>query len=975
MTNGRESDTKRHFVLTGLPWVLGLAVLGFYLVTLNRSLSFLPDWMTFFGSAPSGVRIAGWSWQPEYYSPAYYAVTYPLHWLPTSWVPLATNLFSAFCAALAMAQLARSVALLPHDRTRDQRDRVGSKHSLLTFSLAWIPPVFAVLICAFGLGFWEHGTNGTVEMFDLLLFSYVVRSLLEYRLDEQEGRLYRAAFVFAAGMTGNIAMIGFFPLWMVALVWTRQLGFFNVRFLGRMTLYGVAGLLFYFLLPMVGALAQDQTASFWQLLKENLSVQKVLLAGFPKKTLLLLSLTSVLPVLLLSVRWASKFGDTSQLGIILTTAIFHVCHVVVLLACLWVAFDPGFSPRQNGLGFTFLPLYYLGALSVGYYSGYLLLISRAVATRLRPASTLAITIQRAATLFVFTLLVLVPAALLYRNLPQIRLTNGPVQNQLAADLASGLPQNGIILSDDPRRLWIVQDWLARQGRSREFIALCTQWLKQPEYHRYLARRHPGWPAPAKDEAAKTIDDVALIQLIQKLTQEKPLSYLHPSFGYYFEVFDAEPNGLGLRLAPHPQSLLVPPPVSAEVIARNEKFWADAREGVLKTLLPFTAPAAVKPRPSLADKFFAAIHLKPKQNRQALGTGALYARSLVNWGVELQRAGEYEKAANHFALARELNPENVAAEINLEFNRKFRSGQAGSLEITKSVDEIFGKYRSWDEMLTQNGPYDEPSLTYAQGFVFARGSLLRQAAQEFDRVRVLSTNDMGSRLWLAQLSLNRNLPDQALALSREVRDCASRLPGARTNLTDLFTLEASAYFAKQDPATATKLIEDNLKANPGNFQLLAAACKTYADNRRYTNALDLTDRMLAIEPQNTNCWLNRGCFLVELNDYNQAISSFDRVLSLETNNATATLYRAIANLRADKLDDALRDYETIQRAYPKAPQVYYGLGEIAYRRKDTNTAIRHYESYLSNTPPQYAAEAKFVADRLRELHGEPPAVEK
>ena len=119
MTKGRESDAKRHFALTWLPWGLGLIGLGLYLVTLNRTLSFLPDWMTFFGAAPSGVRIAGWSWQPEYYSPAYYVATYPLHWLPAKWVPLATNLFSAICALLTF--IARPSPLSAVDNKYDDR--------------------------------------------------------------------------------------------------------------------------------------------------------------------------------------------------------------------------------------------------------------------------------------------------------------------------------------------------------------------------------------------------------------------------------------------------------------------------------------------------------------------------------------------------------------------------------------------------------------------------------------------------------------------------------------------------------------------------------------------------------------------------------------------------------------------------------------------------------------------------------------
>jgi tetratricopeptide (TPR) repeat protein len=217
---------------------------------------------------------------------------------------------------------------------------------------------------------------------------------------------------------------------------------------------------------------------------------------------------------------------------------------------------------------------------------------------------------------------------------------------------------------------------------------------------------------------------------------------------------------------------------------------------------------------------------------------------------------------------------------------------------------------------------------------------------------------------------RGFPDQALALAHEVRACAAQTPGASTNLTDLFTLEASAYFLKKEPAVARQVIETNLAAHPGNFQLLAAACKTYADYGQFTNALELTQRMLHVEPTNAATWLNRGCFLVEVSDFDQAIHAFDKGLTLETNNATALLYRAIANLRADHLDAALKDYEIIQQQYPKLHQAYYGLGEIAYRRKDTNAAIRQYEAYLSNSPPNQA-ESKMVAARLQELRGEAP----
>jgi tetratricopeptide (TPR) repeat protein len=171
-----------------------------------------------------------------------------------------------------------------------------------------------------------------------------------------------------------------------------------------------------------------------------------------------------------------------------------------------------------------------------------------------------------------------------------------------------------------------------------------------------------------------------------------------------------------------------------------------------------------------------------------------------------------------------------------------------------------------------------------------------------------------------------------------------------------------------------LIEQNLAKAPRNFNLLAAAAKVYGDNGRHARALDITERMLKLDPKNLACWINKGCFEIELGQLTNAITSFDQVLSLEATNYTAILYRAIANLRAEQYDAAIADYEQVQRQFPTAFQVDYGLGEIAYRRKDTNTAIRHYEAYLTHAPPG-TAETKFIADRIQELKGAKPTPPK
>jgi tetratricopeptide (TPR) repeat protein len=137
------------------------------------------------------------------------------------------------------------------------------------------------------------------------------------------------------------------------------------------------------------------------------------------------------------------------------------------------------------------------------------------------------------------------------------------------------------------------------------------------------------------------------------------------------------------------------------------------------------------------------------------------------------------------------------------------------------------------------------------------------------------------------------------------------------------------------------------------------------NGCYSNALITVERQLATAPTNMNALINKGYVCMQVGAYDQAISPLTKVLTMDTNNNSALLNRAIAYLRGDKLEAAQRDYEVLQKAFPTAFQIYYGLGEIAWRKKDTNAAIQNYQLYLANARTN-TTEAKLVIARLNEL---------
>lgn len=701
-----QTDPRRNFVPRLLPWFLAALALVVYLLTLNY-------WVSLF-NLKAVARTSGWMWQPEVYNPVAFVVTRPFHWLPTAQIPLALNVFSAVCAVLTLGLLARSVALLPHDRTDAQRRREQT-FSLLTIRNAWLPPVFAVAVCGLQLTFWECATNYTGEMFGLLLFAFVIWSLLEYRLDEHESRLFLAAFVYGAGMTSDWAMVCYFPAFLAAIIWIRGLSFFNPRFLGRMSLCGLAGLTFYLLLPLAVVISGKVPITFWQMLHLNLSSQFSVFAAFfdngdVRKVLALMSLSSLIPVLMLSIRWHSTFGDTSQMGRALASLMFHFVHAVFLILCVWVVFDPPFSPREKGFGLT---LYYLSALGVGYYSGYFLLVFRKeLGTRFLPQGTPQFNLGNfLAVTMVWLLFFAALVGLVYKNAPQIRAANSDTFQRYASLVVENLPRTGgVLLSDDWRPLYLTEAALARDGRAKDFVFLDTDSLVLPAYHQFLHEKYPKlWPDTFNARDTNTISPLQLLVLLTTLAKTNDLYYLHPSFGYYFEQFYMQPHGLVYRLKTLPSDSLLPPLPDNNEIDENEAFWARAELQAFKPIERTLAARHPEESQSWGESMLAGLHVPQEQNLNAVVAGAFYSRSLDYWGVQLQRAGNLAIAAEHFEMAQKLNPDNGVARINLQFNHSLQAGDKVPVDLAKTSLDQFGRYNSWSALLDAGGAFDRPAF--------------------------------------------------------------------------------------------------------------------------------------------------------------------------------------------------------------------------------------------------------------------------
>jgi len=430
----------------------------------------------------------------------------------------------------------------------------------------------------------------------------------------------------------------------------------------------------------------------------------------------------------------------------------------------------------------------------------------------------------------------------------------------------------------------------------------------------------------------------------------------------------EPHGLVYKLKTLPETTLLPPVADKNLIAANEAFWTRAAKTAFAPILRAVTPPEPNAPPGFGERLLNRFHIPREPNPIATAVGTFYSRSLNYWGVQAQYANELPAAAANFETAKALNPDNLVAQINLDFNHSLQARQNVTVDLSKATADKFGKYRSLPQVVGENGPFDEPSFTFESGVVLMRGGLSRQAVAPFERVHQLVPDNVAARLWLAQCYLASHLPELALGVLREPMEHLEKFSPDGSASSQINILTAAAYFQKDNNARGIELVETEISRQPTNDSLLVTAVQVYLKRGLYTNALVIIDRKLQTAPEDPTWLFGKGFADIQIKKYDDAIVALTRLLSIQSTNNDALFNRAVAYLQSGQLEAARADYSTLQQAFTNSYQVAYGLGEIAWRNHETNEAIQHYQTYLA-TANTNTAEATNIIQRLRALRGQ------
>jgi tetratricopeptide (TPR) repeat protein len=116
--------------------------------------------------------------------------------------------------------------------------------------------------------------------------------------------------------------------------------------------------------------------------------------------------------------------------------------------------------------------------------------------------------------------------------------------------------------------------------------------------------------------------------------------------------------------------------------------------------------------------------------------------------------------------------------------------------------------------------------------------------------------------------------------------------------------------------------------------------------QYQSAIELYDKALKIDPNNTDTISNKGIAFVILQDYAQASLLFDKALALDPNHVASLFYKGIVLDKSGKHGDAVKYYRTASELDPN----YTGdlINRVAFLKEDFKVDVSGIRSALNIT---------------------------
>jgi tetratricopeptide (TPR) repeat protein len=126
------------------------------------------------------------------------------------------------------------------------------------------------------------------------------------------------------------------------------------------------------------------------------------------------------------------------------------------------------------------------------------------------------------------------------------------------------------------------------------------------------------------------------------------------------------------------------------------------------------------------------------------------------------------------------------------------------------------------------------------------------------------------------------------------------------------------------------------------------------DRRYENAIAAYDKALAIKPDRSQAWNNRGVALYQIGRNEEAIAAYDRALAIKPDDHEVWSNRGVALGQIGRTEEAIASYDKALAIKPDKHEAWYNRGNALGQIGRTEEAIAAYDRALAIKPDKHEA---------------------
>ena len=144
-------------------------------------------------------------------------------------------------------------------------------------------------------------------------------------------------------------------------------------------------------------------------------------------------------------------------------------------------------------------------------------------------------------------------------------------------------------------------------------------------------------------------------------------------------------------------------------------------------------------------------------------------------------------------------------------------------------------------------------------------------------------------------------------------------------------------------------EKAVAINPNNIEALLVLADCHTCDENLDAALDIYDKVMALEPAIAEVHNNRGLILERLGRHADALASYDKALALDASLSDAHVNRGNALHQLQRHDAALNAYDAALALAPDAAAAWLGRGNALHELKRYDAALAAFDEALKRDP--------------------------